>query len=395
LLLDGLTSRFTGGYAAGVAALQRALDAYRRGDGGTEVDGRWLWLAARAAPEVWDDAAWLELSTREVRLAREAGALTVLPLATNWRADLHVHAGEFAAAAALIDEAEAINKATGNAPIMYTAMLLAAWRGREAETAERTQAGIRDASARGEGRVLTLAEYSTALLNNGLGRYDAALAAARQASEHDDLNLIGWVLTELVEAGVRSGRPDVAADAQQRLGEQCRAAGTDWALGIHARSRALLSDGAAAEALYQEAIARLARTRIVVHLARAHLVYGEWLRRENRRLEAGDQLRRAHVMFARFGAEAFAEQARRELLATGETPHTPVPVMPVALTAQEAQIARLARDGHTNPEIGAQLFLSPRTVEWHLRKVFTKLDITSRRELRRVLPDSAQATARA
>jgi DNA-binding CsgD family transcriptional regulator len=391
LLLDGLATRFTQGYAAGVPPLQRALQAFRHADGRSQGDGRWLWLACRAAPEVWDDEAWHELSIREVRLAREAGALTVLPLALNYFANVHLHAGQFAAASALIDEADAITQATGNAPIMYTSLVLAAWRGRQAPALELIEAGARDASTRGEGRVISLAEYATAVLDNGLGHYDAALAAAQRASEHDDLSLFGWVLVELVEAGARSGRPELAADALLRLGEQTLASGTQWALGIQARSRALLSAGPAADALYREAIDRLARTRIAVHLARAHLIYGEWLRRENRRLDAREHLRRAHAMFGRIGAEAFAERARRELLAIGETVRAPATDTLDALSAQEAQIARLARDGQTNPEIGALLFLSPRTVEWHLRKVFTKLDISSRRQLRKALPDPGPA----
>ena len=331
------------------------------------------------------------MATREVRLAREAGALTVLPIAVSHRANVHLHAGEFAAAAALIDEAEALTQVTGAAPLRYTPLVLAAWRGRQAQAVALIEAGLRDASGRGEGRVITLAEYATAVLDNGLGRYEAALAAAQRACDYDDLGLFGWALIELVEAGARSGRPQVAADALRRLDERTHAGGTHWALGIQARSRALLSDAPAADSLYREAIDRLARSHITAHLARAHLIYGEWLRRENRPLDAREQLRTAHAMFSRFGAEAFAERARRELLATGETVRQPAADTLAELTAQEAQIARLARDGRTNPEIGAELFLSPRTVEWHLRKVFTKLDITSRRELRQALPDPGPA----
>ena len=230
--------------------------------------------------------------------------------------------------------------------------------------------------------MVTLAEYATAVLYNGLGRYQEALAAAQRACEHDDLGLYGWALIELVEAGSRSGRSEVAAAALRQLDERTRPSGTEWALGTAAGSRALLSNGPAAEALYREGIERLARTRITVHLARAHLLYGEWLRRENRRLDAREQLHRAHAMFSHIGAEAFAERARRELLATGETARRRTADTLDALTPQEAQIARLAGDGHTNPEIGAELFISPRTVEYHLRKVFQKLDISSRKELR-------------
>ena len=246
-------------------------------------------------------------------------------------------------------------------------------------------ASIQAATARGEGRAICMAEFSRAVLYNGLGRYQDALAAAQRACEHEDFGMVGWPLTELVEAAVRGGRPDVATTALGRLEERTRAAGTDWALGIQARSRALAGDGDDAEALYREAIERLARTRIVVHRARAQLLYGEWLRRENRRVDAREQLRAAHDMFGRMGADAFAERARRELLATGETVRKRTAETLYELTAQEAQVARLAVDGRTNPEIGAQLFISPRTVEYHLRKVFTKLDIRSRKELRGAL----------
>ena len=233
------------------------------------------------------------------------------------------------------------------------------------------------------------------MLYNGLGRYKDAHAAAERACEHDDLGLFAWPLVELVEASARSGSLDVAAAALRRLEERTRAAGTDWALGIEARSRALLTDGDAADALYREAIERLARGRIAVHLARAHLLYGEWLRREHRRLEAREQLRAAHESLAAMGAQAFAERARGELLATGETVRKRTVETRDELTAQEAQIARLARDGRTNPEIGAQLFISPRTVEWHLHNVFTKLGIRSRRELHDALPDEPSAIASA
>ena len=230
--------------------------------------------------------------------------------------------------------------------------------------------------------MITLAEYATAVLYNGLGRYQAALAAAQRACEHEDIGLFGWALVELVEAGARTGEPGAAAAALRQLSERTRASGTDWALGIEARSRALLSDGPAADALYREAIERLGRSRIAVHLARAHLVYGEWLRREQRRVEAREHLRAAHDMFGRFGAAAFAERARRELQATGETVRKRTVDTRDALTVQEAQVARLAAEGHTNPEIGARLFISPRTAEYHLRKVFSKLGISSRRQLR-------------
>ena len=220
------------------------------------------------------------------------------------------------------------------------------------------------------------------MLYNGLGRYEAAIEAAQRGLEHDVQGLVGWTLAELVEAAARAGRPEVAADALPRLEERAQAADTDWALGVLARSRALMSEGDPADALYREAIERLARTRVRVELARARLVYGEWLRREHRHVDAREQLRAAHDMLSTIGAEAFAERARRELVATGETVRKRAPDTRDSLTPQEAQIARLAADGQTNPEIGAHLFISPRTVEYHLRKVFTKLGVTSRKELR-------------
>jgi DNA-binding CsgD family transcriptional regulator len=233
--------------------------------------------------------------------------------------------------------------------------------------------------------VLALAGYATAVLYNGLGRYDAALAAAKRSCEHDDLGLFAWALVELVEAAARSGKPEEATSAFQKLSERTTASGTDWALGIEARSRALLSDRRTAEPLYRESIERLSRTRIAIHLARAHLLYGEWLRRENRRRDARDQLRLSHEMLDSMGAESFAQRAARELLATGGTARKRIEETRHELTAQEAQVARLAAEGSSNPEIGAQLFISRRTVEYHLHKVFAKLGISSRNHLHRAL----------
>ena len=391
LLLDGMAARFTDGPVRGLPRLRGSLDAFRAELLGGEDDlVRWLWLAwpiaqEAVAHELLDDEAWHELATRAVAIARNAGALSVLPVALVYRAGVHLHAGEFLAASALIQEADAITAATGFARVRYTSLVLAAWRGEEAAALELIDADVADATARGEGRIIGLVGYATALLYNGLGRYDDALAGARRACEHEDLGFYGWSLAELVEAGARSGDAEAASDALRRLVERTGACETDWARGIEARSRALLADDDRAEPLYREAIEQLGRTRMVVHLARAHLVYGEWLRRENRRVDAREQLRTAHEAFSGMGAAAFAERARRELLATGETVRGRSPEARDQLTAQEAQIARLAADRHTNPEIGAQLFISPRTVEYHLRKVLTKLDISSRKELRGAL----------
>ena len=360
---------------------------------------RWLLLSPVVQSvtvfELWDDDAFHALATRAVQLARDTGALAMLPVALVYRSGVHLFGGEFAAASALVEEADAIAAATGNAGLMYARLLLDAWRGVEAEAIELINAGLENETARGEGRVVAMAGYATAILNNGLGRYEAAIDGARRGSDDGDWGYAGASLPEIVEAASRSGRPEVAAAALLRLEERTRGAGTDWALGVLARSRALLSEGEEADALYREAIERLERTRIRVELARARLLYGEWLRREHRRVDAREQLRAAHEMLSRMGAEAFAERARRELLATGATARTRTENTRDTLTPQEAQIARLARDRHTNPEIGAQLFISPRTVEYHLHKVFAKLEIGSRKELRAALVDAQEAAATA
>jgi DNA-binding CsgD family transcriptional regulator len=381
LLLDGAATWLTEGYAAGVPPLRRALDTLLHHGDRSEIDiVGWL-----VAPELWDDETWHELTARAVRSARETGELAVLPVALVYRAAVYLHAGEFDAAAGLNEEAGAIAGATGNAFLGYISMMLAAWRGEETRAPEVIKAVVEDATARGEGRALGLAWHATAVLQNGLGAYEAALASARRACAHDDLGFYGWSLAELIEAGARSGATDQASAALRQLDERTRAAGSHWALGIQARSRALLSDGPAADTLYRGAIEHLGRSRMTVHLARAHLVYGEWLRREQRRAEAREQLRAAHDLFGRFGAAAFAERARRELQATGETVSRRADTARDALTVQEAQVVRLAAKGHTNPEIGALLFISPRTAEYHLHKVFAKLGISSRRQLRECL----------
>jgi DNA-binding CsgD family transcriptional regulator len=282
----------------------------------------------------------------------------------------------------LIEEVEAINDATGYAPALFTPLLLAAWRGQEALVLELIAAMNEEATAEDAGRATALTEYAKAVLYNGLGRYEHAVVAAQRACAQEDLGLSSWARLELVEAGARGDAREVATDALRHLEEPIRAGGIDWAHGVWARSAALLSDGNAAEALYCEAIERFDRGRVAVHLSRAQLVYGEWLRRKNRRVDAREQLRAAHHTFSGIAAEAFAERARRELLATGETVRRLTNATRDALTPQEAQIARLARDGLSNPEIGTQLFISPRTVEYHLHKVFTKLDIRSRKQLR-------------
>jgi DNA-binding CsgD family transcriptional regulator len=382
LLLDGLALRIVEGTVAAMPVLERALRAFRAEDLSSEDGIRWLWLASAAALDCWDDETWDVLSTRHVQLAREAGALTVLPLALSARVLMHLFAGELAAAASLVDEVEAITEATGSRLAPHGRLLLLAWQGREAEASEVIEAAKREAKTRGEGLGLTVIQWATAVLCNALGRYDDALAAALQAWEHPhELGLATRVLPELIEAAVRSGRPEQAAGALKQLSEATRAGDTDWALGIEARSRALLSDGQVTEDFYREAIDRLGRSRAAVWLGRTHLLYGEWLRRERRRVDARTQLRTAHHLFTTMGLEAFAERAARELRATGETARKRATETSDDLTAQEAQIARLARDGLSNPEIGSQLFISPRTVEYHLHKAFTKLDINFRSQL--------------
>ncbi|MGH2881660.1 MAG: helix-turn-helix transcriptional regulator, partial [Solirubrobacteraceae bacterium] len=384
LLLDGLATRFTEGYSAGLPPLRTALGAFRDVEGLTASDVRWLWLACRLAQDLWDEELWHELATQGVRIARDTGALTLLPGMANFLAALSVHSGTVNDAAELIEEVGALTQATGIPPLNYAALMLAAWRGDQAGMDAITDRALPGAMARGEGFSLGMFGWMTALLHNGHGRYAEALAAAHRGCEHEDVIAYGWALVELIEAGVRVGRRDEAGAALDRLSERTRTSGTEWALGIEAGSRALLSEGDDAEPLYQEAVERLARSRGVVHLARARLLYGEWLRRENRRVDAREQLRAAHEMFIALGAEGFAERARHELLATGETARRREDAARGVLTPQEAHIARLARDGLSNPEIGAQLFLSPRTVQYHLRKVFLKLEINSRSQLSRV-----------
>jgi DNA-binding CsgD family transcriptional regulator len=350
--------------------------------------------AARAAATLWDVVSWDAVITRQLQLARDAGALAQLATALQGKGIVVTWSGDFSEASSLIAEADAVTAATGVRMASYGGMLLAAYQGREAEASTLLTTTIENATARGEGNGVRFAHWATAILYNGLGRYREALVAARQASAGAPEFLIShWALAELVEASVRSGNSDLAAEAFERLVEPPSASGSDWGLGIVARSRALVSEDKAAEALYLEAITRLGRTPLRPELARAHLVYGEWLRRENRRMDAREQLRAAYELFIGFGACAFAERTRRELLATGEKVRKRRDETRGQLTAQEEQIARLAADGQTNQEIGAQLFLSPRTVEWHLHKVFTKLGITSRMHLRDKLPDAARTGA--
>jgi DNA-binding CsgD family transcriptional regulator len=391
LLLEGLAVRFTAGYAAGAPILQEALAAFGQETVLPPEEARWLWFASWIALYLWDDETWTVLSTRHLDLVREAGALTALPFVLTNRSSVYAFFGELEQAAAYEEELRAATEATGIATVPYGALALAALRGHEAEFSQLAHTSVEEAQARGEGLAVTITEFLSGTLYLGLGRHDAALVAVGQPERYAEEGPAIWTLTEQIEAAVRSGQRQLARGALERIVETTRAAGTDWALGIEARARALLSDGDEADSLYRETIGRLGRTRLRVDLARAHLLYGEWLRRKRRRLDAREQLRTALEMFSAMGIEAFAGRAERELLATGERVRKRTVETRDELTAQEAQVARLARDGLSNAEIGARLFISQHTVAYHLRKIFNKLGITSRSELRRVLPDSSYA----
>jgi DNA-binding CsgD family transcriptional regulator len=388
LLLQGLAVGFTDGYAMGVPILKEAIRAFRRETVLPPEEGRWLWFASQISTYTWDDEAWTVLLTRQLDLVRQTGALSGLPFILATIGSMHASFGELRVAASYEEELRAACEATGIAPFRYGALFLAALRGREAELSELIRTTVSEAEARGEGLALTVADYVSAILYNGLGRYGAALAAARSAERHPRDSMEIWTLIELIEAAVRSGQTELAGGALERIVETTRAGGTDWALGIEARCRALLSDGDAAEQLYREAIERLGRTLGRVHLARAHLLYGEWLRRERRRSDAREQLRTAYEMFDAMGVDGFAGRAERELRATGERVRKRRVETRHELTAQEAQVARLARDGLSNAKIAERLFISQHTAAYHLRKVFSKLGITSRAQLAEALPEA-------
>jgi DNA-binding CsgD family transcriptional regulator len=382
-LLDGLATLIAHGPAAGTPRLRQALAAFARRDVEPAEALRWRWLAGRAAGFIWEYEGWDLLTAHHIRAAREAGLLAELPLALNTRVGVDLLAGETKAAAALIEEAEALARATGNgiAPL-YGALALAAHHGREDELARLVRTGTEDFLARGEGLGVTAMNWATAVLNNGLGRYEEAFTAAAEATRiPGEIWFSTFATVELIEAACRSGRPERGAEALESLIASTSASATPWALGVEARSRALLAEGDAAEPLYREAIERLQPTRLRLDLARGHLVYGEWLRREGRRIDARNELRAAYELFTDFGMDAFAERSRIELEATGERARKRTSDTLDQLTAQEAQISRLAADGNTNREIAAHLFISPSTVEYHLRKAFRKLDVTSRTQL--------------
>ena len=386
-LLDAAALLVDVDYPTGAKAVQHALAAFRVTSTLPKVDLQWLWLAARLAAVVWDDASWDALSGRALKAVRENGVLALLPIAAALRVGSELLVGNLGAASVCVTEQDTAQEALGVERSPASKIMLAAYRGQEAEVARLDELTTRDAVARGDGQWVHTLNRARAILFNGLGRYQEALVAAQQSIAYPPETIFrGLALAELVEAAARCGQPDAALDALGRLAEMAGAAGTDWVRGVEARARALVSDGANPEDLYRQAVEHLRDTTIRTELARAHLVYGEWLRREGRRVDARTELRTAYELFLEIGMEAFADRTLGELQATGEHVRARAPEARDDLTAQELQIAELAMDGLSNPEIGARLFLSPRTVEWHLRHVFAKLGIRSRRELHKVLP---------
>ena len=386
LAVQALAVLYADGYAAAVPSLRRAVEAFDTDALSPGEGARFSWLVELGAAGLWDEHAWDRLTARDVRRAREAGAGAALAVALNTRVYVTLFGGDLGAAGTLLEEIHAVDAAAGTVMTPYAAIGLAAFRGDQAE-AEPLLAAVREeAAARGDGLGLWVVQWAQALLYNGLGRYREALAAAREAVDRPDWMAVAtWGLVELVEAASRAGEPSTAADAFAQLSPLARASGSDWALGVAARCEAQLHDGDRADGLYRESIDRLGRTAVPPELARAHLLYGEWLRRCGRRVEAREQLRTAHRMLVTTGLAAFAERARRELAATGETVRKRADDTRHELTPQEMHVARLAAEGLTNPDIGTELFLSPRTVEWHMGKVFGKLGISSRRQLRDVI----------
>jgi DNA-binding CsgD family transcriptional regulator len=389
ILLDGLALLARDGYAAAAPALKAALRAFQDETLSEEDQLRWLWLVSRVSRALADDDAWDLFTARHLELARDAGAFSALPVALTDRVLVELFSGRIGVATSLAAESDAIVEATGGRATLRTSIVLANWRGPDAEAQALIEARRPDVLRRGEGLWLAANDWGDAIRYNALGLYEDALVSAERAAEAaTGLGPSMLLLAELIEAAARSGQPERARGPLAQLAEITHAADTDWARGTHARAAAMLAEGAAAERLYREAIERLSRIRTRATLARAHLLYGEWLRRENRRVDAREQLRVAHTMLSNMGMEAYAERARRELLATGETVRKRSVDTIDELTPQEAQVAHLAAVGKTNPEIGTQLFLSPRTVEWHLRKVFGKLGIRSRKELHAALSDA-------
>ena len=387
LLLDALVA-LADDYATAVPRCREAVQRLAGEKASAQERLRWLWQGCVIAIEIWDDEHAHSLSHSSVEIARETGTLGELALALSARAPIQVFCGDLAAAGASVSETQSVQEATGIRAAPYGALILSAWRGRRLETTALIETTEREAEARGEGIGLAISAYARAVLCNGLGLYQEALAAAVTASEHQEMVAENWGLSEVVEAATRCGMTDVATDAIKRLTTKAQATQADWALGIEARARALLAQGADAEHSFRAAIEHLSRTRVRAELARTHLLYGEQLRREGRRLDARAELNVAHQLFTSMGMEAFAERAGTELVATGEKARRRIAKTRDDLTPHERQIAELARDGLSNADIAARLFLSRRTVEWHLRHVFAKLGIRSRRQLESALQAS-------
>lgn len=384
LLLDALVA-LAGDYQTAIGACRNALRKLSSHKVSPEERLRWLWQGGVIALEIWDAERALSLSRDNVQIARETGRLSELALALSAHTPVLVFSGDIDAAVREVAETQAVEEATGIRSAPYGALILAAWQGETRTARDLIDVTNREAGARGEGIGLAVSDYARAVLCNGLGEYEEALRAAVSASEYREVVVENWGLSELVEPATRTGQTDLATDAMKRLAMKASATRTAWVLGIEARSRALLSEGVTADRLYLAAIAHLKHTPMRAELARTQLLYGEWLRRANRRVDARRELNAAHALFSLMGMEAFVERARHELLATGEKVRKRNLETRDRLTAQEEQIARLAGDGHSNPEISARLFLSPRTVEWHLRKVFGKLGVSSRKELSEAL----------
>lgn len=395
LLLDGLALLVTEGRGTAVPVLRRAVTAFTTEELAPEEELYWLWLAGHGAGLLWDDEAWRVLATRLLRCCEQRGALGIMPVATATRAVLHLLSGELMHAASLAETAADVRAMTGVGPVPYAELGLAAFRGRDDEATVAIRTATQDALAHGEGMALTYLQWATAVLHNGAGRYDQALESARQAGTDSSVQRVrNWALIELVEAAARTGHRDLADEALHELCLTTSPCASDWAAGTEAHCRALLAVGADAEELYRTALGRLRRTGLRVALARVRLLYGEWLRRERRTVEARDQLRQAYEMFVRFGMDGFTERTRSELSAAGEPTCRRRSRLDEQLTPQERRVAMLAAEGATNAEIASHLFISANTVDYHLRKVFRKLKVTTRTQLSRVLQGDQPTSVR-
>jgi DNA-binding CsgD family transcriptional regulator len=381
-LLDGLTLLITDGYKSGTTVLKKAVQKFRSDDIGDEDRLRWLWLACGAVGFIWDYEGWDALTGQLERLAKDVGALSILPMTLSMRVGIRLLAGEMADAVFLVDQVQIVTDASDNTRLPNAALTVAAFRGDESEARKLIDATTKDSLARGEGMAITVALWAKAVLCNGRGHYEEALEAAREAvSDRNNLWFWAWAAVEFIEAASRTGNVEQAVPVLERLVESTDAGGSEWALGTQARCRALLSDGKGAESLYQEALERFLPTPMTFEVARTRLLYGEWLRRQQRQKDARDQLRSAHDDFEDFGMSGFADRAASELLATGVRARKRTVETRLDLTPQEMRISELAAQGATNHDIAGQLFISPATVEYHLTRVYRKLGIRSRTQL--------------